>query len=61
MPRPTGDLDQLEAIAANFPEGGSAKEIHDAYGEPRPPQRTLQYWLSQLVDAAGWRKSVGIV
>jgi hypothetical protein len=58
MPRPTGDLDQLEAIAAEFPDGGSAKEIHDAYGEPRPPQRTLQYWLSQLV-AAGRLEKVG--
>lgn len=56
MPRPTGDLDKLEEIAAGFPDGGSAKDIHQAYTEPRPPQRTLQYWLSQLVDAGRLEK-----
>lgn len=56
MPRPTGDLDKLEEIAAGFPDGGSAKDIHQAYTEPRPPQRTLQYWLSQLVGAGRLEK-----
>lgn len=60
MARRTRDnLARLEEIVAGFPEGASAKEILDAYDEARPPQRTLQNWLAQLVKAGHVEKTGG--
>jgi hypothetical protein len=52
MPRQTGDdLDKLEEIIAGFERDASTAEILGAYNEPRPPRRTVQFWLSRLVEA----------
>lgn len=53
------NLDKLEKIVAGFEDGASAKEILDAYADARPPQRTLQNWLAQLVEAGRVEKSGG--